>query len=163
MLAVHPTRDKSVHWAACHHPVLLREDQGPNVFGDRECWKPGGAGPPETIAPLDPRSKHDVTDCIFRHHTLRLRSLYLLNDMETSLFSDRWLESLLRSKQELVKGRALPEICSTSISTPATSAANLIWMDWVNEIKVPVRTDDNKASRAIEELCLKRTTVSHDE
>ncbi|KAG0061205.1 hypothetical protein BGZ90_003677 [Linnemannia elongata] len=128
MLAVHPTRDKSVHWAACHHPVLLREDQGPNIFGDRECWKPGGAGP-----------------------------------LETHRSTGSELESLLRSKQEMVKDSALPEICSKSISTPATSAANLVWMDWVNEIKVPVRTDDNKASQAIEELCLQRTTVSHEE
>lgn len=93
----------------------------------------------------------------------RLRSLSLLSDTETSLFSDRWLESLLRSKQELSKDRALPEDGSSPATTPLTAAANSVRIDSFKEITAPVPTDDNKASQAIKELKLHRVIISHDE
>lgn len=93
----------------------------------------------------------------------RLRSLSLLSDMEASFFSERWLESLLRSKQELANDRALPENDSAPASTSETAAANSIRIDSVKEITAPVPTDSVKDSQAIKELTLYRVTMSHDE
>ncbi|KAF9121932.1 hypothetical protein BGW39_010152 [Mortierella sp. 14UC] len=84
----------------------------------------------------------------------RLRSLNLASDMEAGLFADRWLEALLRSKQEAAKDSVLPgmETPSTTTSTLAATAAKTI-----------PATIPTKGAQAITEVVMLRVKIDHEE
>ncbi|KAG0288727.1 hypothetical protein BGZ96_007527 [Linnemannia gamsii] len=93
----------------------------------------------------------------------RLRSLALSSDMVTSLFSDRWLEALLRSKQELSKLKVPPDNECTSPSTPITTAVNPAKIGRTKETMMPAPTNHAQASQAITELYLHGVKLSDGE
>ncbi|KAF9546854.1 hypothetical protein EC957_009306 [Mortierella hygrophila] len=90
----------------------------------------------------------------------RLRSLSLSNDVDTSVFSDRWLETLLRSKA--VQREPL-ENGSKPTSPPTTTITNSVKIDPAKEIMAPVPTNGNNASQAITELCMHGVKLSDEE
>jgi hypothetical protein len=93
----------------------------------------------------------------------KLTSLALSSDMETNLFSDRWLEALLRSKQELSMQRVPSDNESNPASTSTTTAANSVKLDETKEISVPAPKNHTKASQAITELYLYGVKLSDGE